>query len=195
MITFLWASFFLVINILMIIKVSSSKYKYLTRVSALPMSIIIVLSPYLEQPTISNNIKFELLAYLLLFIGSIIGIFSLLEFIRNGIDIRRLTFPKVKESVLTGRYETYKLITTGLYGIIRHPQIVGFVFLYLGYSLITNSLYTLYWTPLIVIGLYVGSRLEEEALRERFKEEHSMYCENIGMFIPRILTKRNSHVK
>lgn len=80
-----------------------------------------------------------------------------------------------------------KLITSGTYGIVRHPLYLSYLLIWAGGTIITNAL--LSWiTMCYLLAFYViSARKEEKILREsKYSREYSDYCQNVGMFLPRI---------
>lgn len=77
------------------------------------------------------------------------------------------------------------LITTGIYGTIRHPRYLQMDLALLGYVLIANypAVYLLYLLWLAGIRLVVA--VEERELAARFGEEYRRYRERVPRFIPR----------
>lgn len=77
------------------------------------------------------------------------------------------------------------LITTGIYGTVRHPRYLQMDLALLGYALIANypAVYLLYLLWLAGIRLVVA--LEERELEARFGEEYRRYRERVPRFIPR----------
>ncbi len=79
-----------------------------------------------------------------------------------------------------------KVITTGVYSIIRHPQNFGALLAHLGISIILSALYSLLLTPFMVLYIYFISVKEEKELIIEFGEEYEDYKAKVPMLIPRI---------
>jgi protein-S-isoprenylcysteine O-methyltransferase Ste14 len=79
-----------------------------------------------------------------------------------------------------------QLVTTGIYGRVRHPQYLGFLLLTLGMNLEWTTLFTLLLWPILVIVYYRLARTEEKESEERFGEEYRKYKRTVPMFIPRL---------
>ena len=81
------------------------------------------------------------------------------------------------------------LLTTGIYGRIRHPRYVEIVLFVLAYALFANHLGGYAVAALSVPALYLVIVLEERELRQRFGEAHAAYCRKVPMCIPRPRTR------
>lgn len=80
-----------------------------------------------------------------------------------------------------------KVIATGIYTLIRHPQHLGWLLTHIGISFLLSAWYSLLITPLIVVLLYFISKKEEKELTREFGKEYEEYKKNVPMFIPGIL--------
>ncbi len=81
-----------------------------------------------------------------------------------------------------------KLLTNGVYGIVRHPRYVSVFF-----GLIAVALFTNYLAAYVILGLltpiiYVMTHLEERELRDRFGQEYLDYSQRVPRFVPRKAT-------
>jgi len=79
-----------------------------------------------------------------------------------------------------------KLVTTGIYGRVRHPQYLGFLLLTLGMNILWVTISTLLLWPVLAILYYRLAKKEDKQLEERFGEEYRKYELNVPMLIPRI---------
>ncbi|MFX0207082.1 MAG: methyltransferase family protein [Candidatus Hodarchaeota archaeon] len=79
-----------------------------------------------------------------------------------------------------------KVITTGVYSIIRHPQYLGALLAHIGISVLLSAWYSLLLTPLLVIYIYLISWKEEKELVKEFGSDYEEYQKQVPMFIPRI---------
>ena len=77
-----------------------------------------------------------------------------------------------------------KLVTTGIYKHIRHPQYLGFLLITLGMNVQYTTIITLLMWPILIIVYYRLSKEEERALEKEFGEEYQKYKTNVRMFIP-----------
>jgi protein-S-isoprenylcysteine O-methyltransferase Ste14 len=95
--------------------------------------------------------------------------------------------------VIFGWKEIYqakgKLVTTGLYRYIRHPQYVGFLLITLGMNVQWLTIITLALWPVLVIVYYKLAKTEEKEAEETFGEEYLKYKRAVPGWIPRIRRK------
>ena len=78
-----------------------------------------------------------------------------------------------------------KVVKTGVYSIVRHPQYLGGLLAHIGISFLLSALYSLLATPLIVALIYFISRKEEDELASEFGEEYVGYKKKVPMLLPR----------
>ncbi len=83
-------------------------------------------------------------------------------------------------------HRTEKLVTTGVYSIVRHPQHLGALLAHVGISFLFSAWYSLLFTPLMVALIYLISRKEEEELIKEFGKEYEDYKKKVPMLIPRL---------
>jgi protein-S-isoprenylcysteine O-methyltransferase Ste14 len=79
-----------------------------------------------------------------------------------------------------------KLVTTGIYGHVRHPQYLGFLLLTLGMNILWITISALLLWPILAILYYRLAKEEDKELEERFGEEYRKYKRTVPMLIPRI---------
>jgi protein-S-isoprenylcysteine O-methyltransferase Ste14 len=77
-----------------------------------------------------------------------------------------------------------RIVTTGVYSIVRHPQYLGGLLAHIGFSFLLSGLYSLLSTPLIIILVYLISRKEEKELTKEFGEEYLDYKKKAPMLLP-----------
>ena len=86
-------------------------------------------------------------------------------------------------------HRTEKIVTTGVYSIIRHPQYLGALLVHLGFSFLLSSWYSLIFTPLVIGYIYITSWKEERELIKEFGKEYEDYMGEVPMLIPRLRKK------
>ncbi|MHA1851635.1 MAG: methyltransferase family protein [Candidatus Thorarchaeota archaeon] len=79
-----------------------------------------------------------------------------------------------------------RVITTGLYSRIRHPQYTGAILSHIGITVLLSSFYSLLVTPLVIFINYILCWKEEKELVREFGEDYVRYQKSVPMFIPRL---------
>ena len=82
--------------------------------------------------------------------------------------------------------EPGRLLTEGIYGVIRHPRYVELGIGLLGWTLIANYLAVYVLFLLYLAAFYLVVLFEERELRERFGEAYVEYCRRVPPFVPRL---------
>jgi protein-S-isoprenylcysteine O-methyltransferase Ste14 len=85
-----------------------------------------------------------------------------------------------------------KLVTTGLYSYIRHPQYLGFLLITLGMNIQWLTFIMLALWPVLVVLYYKLSKTEEKEAAEKYGEKYLKYKESIPGFIPRLKSYNQS---
>jgi len=83
-------------------------------------------------------------------------------------------------------HRTEKVVTSGVYSIVRHPQYLGGLSAHVGISFLLSAWYSLLFTPIMIILIYLISKKEEEELIREFGKEYEDYKKKVPMLIPRI---------
>lgn len=85
-----------------------------------------------------------------------------------------------------------KLITTGVYSIVRNPVYSAFTFIFTGLLLFTTN-YILLILPFVfwAILTILMKNTEEKWLKNEFGEEYEIYLKKVNRVIPRIRRKEN----
>jgi len=78
-----------------------------------------------------------------------------------------------------------RIVTTGVYSIVRHPQYLGGLIAHIGISILLSALYSLLVTPLIAVLIYLISRKEEDELAKEFDDEYVDYSNKVPMLLPK----------
>lgn len=79
-----------------------------------------------------------------------------------------------------------KIVITGVYSIVRHPQHLGALLAHVGISFLLSAWYSLLFTPLMVVLIYLISRKEEDELIREFGKEYEDYKKMVPMLIPKL---------
>jgi protein-S-isoprenylcysteine O-methyltransferase Ste14 len=80
----------------------------------------------------------------------------------------------------------HTLVTSGVYGVIRHPSYLGLLINSLGWSLAFRSGVGVILTVLLIPPLFARIRAEENLLRAQFGEHYQVYCSHTSRLIPGI---------
>jgi protein-S-isoprenylcysteine O-methyltransferase Ste14 len=94
----------------------------------------------------------------------------------------------VKETTLrvAETHRAERIITSGVYSFVRHPQYLGGLLVHVGVSLLLSAWYSLLSAPTMAMLVYLISRKEEEELTKEFGKEYEDYGKEVPMFIPRL---------
>lgn len=133
---------------------------------------VFVYAPLIEQPRISDTI-------ILPVIGIIFVLFGIVLVVVAAKELSKTKFHG-------GRGIPERIITTGPYGIIRHPAYVGSIGIFAGWSLFWAAVYSLCLLLILIIALTIGVRWEERNLEKALGDEYKEYKKKVGMFFPKI---------
>jgi protein-S-isoprenylcysteine O-methyltransferase Ste14 len=78
----------------------------------------------------------------------------------------------------------HTLVTSGVYGVIRHPSYLGLLVNSLGWGLAFRSGVGVLLTALIILPLLARIRAEERMLRTQFGNEYDAYCARTSRLVP-----------
>lgn len=81
-----------------------------------------------------------------------------------------------------------KVITTGVYSLVRHPQYLGALLAHLAISILLSALYSFLLTPFMIVYLYLIAWKEEKELIKEFGKEYEDYKAKVPMLIPKLKT-------
>ena len=76
-----------------------------------------------------------------------------------------------------------RLLKSGPYAHSRNPMYVGWGFIYLGVSLIANSVRMVSLLPIIFVIDHIGVIREERRLLERFGDEYRLYQKQVRRYL------------
>ena len=92
-----------------------------------------------------------------------------------------------KRGTTTKLNKVMRLVDTGPYKIVRHPQYICGIIFVIGWFLIWGAVYCIYLIPLITLLAIVQAFIEEKYILEKeFGEEYRKYRKRVGMFFPKI---------
>jgi protein-S-isoprenylcysteine O-methyltransferase Ste14 len=78
----------------------------------------------------------------------------------------------------------HTLVTSGIYGVIRHPSYLGLLTNSLGWGLAFRSGVGVLLTALMMLPLLVRINSEEKLLRAQFGDEYDAYCARTSRLVP-----------
>ncbi len=90
--------------------------------------------------------------------------------------------------------ESYKLISTGIFGFVQHPMITGLGMIYLAILSMTPCLITAAGAGAFYYHLKHQVLLEEKLLLLRFGKSYSSYQKKVGRFLPRIFKTKKRNI-
>ncbi len=118
--------------------------------------------------------KVSLIGILIFLLGAMVGLFALNHNKLGNFNIQ----PKMKENA--------KLITTGIYGYIRHPMYLSVLLMMLGFFVSSPSIIEAILLILLTIVLVLKAK-KEEAIWSDETQEYLSYKKKTKLFIPFIL--------
>jgi protein-S-isoprenylcysteine O-methyltransferase Ste14 len=78
----------------------------------------------------------------------------------------------------------HTLVTSGVYGVIRHPSYLGLLINSLGWGLAFRSAAGVLLTALLLLPLLARIHAEEKLLGEQFGEQYAAYCARTSRLVP-----------
>jgi protein-S-isoprenylcysteine O-methyltransferase Ste14 len=81
-------------------------------------------------------------------------------------------------------HRAVRVVTTGVYSVIRHPQYVGGLLAHVGIALLGSAWYALLSTPFMALVVYVIAKKEERELVHEFGEAYVAYASGVPGFVP-----------
>jgi len=79
-----------------------------------------------------------------------------------------------------------RVISTGVYSRVRHPQYLGAILSHIGASFLLSGQYSLLMTPLVIVINYILCWKEEQELVKEFGDNYREYQQRVPMIIPKI---------
>jgi protein-S-isoprenylcysteine O-methyltransferase Ste14 len=80
-----------------------------------------------------------------------------------------------------------RLVTGGLYALVRHPQYTGLFLGLFGEGVVHwPTIFSVAFFPFIVLAYYLLARSEEKKVLAQFGDEYRAYQQRVPMFIPRL---------
>jgi protein-S-isoprenylcysteine O-methyltransferase Ste14 len=113
------------------------------------------------------------------------GIFGNLLFL-SGIGLIAIAFVQMRKAKtnIEPWKPTTAIIDSGLYGLSRNPIYLAMVLIYLGLSLLVNSVWLLIFLPLVLLVIHFGVIVREEKYLEgKFGEDYLDYKKRVRRWI------------
>lgn len=86
------------------------------------------------------------------------------------------------------------LVTSGLYGRVRHPQYSALFLITVGMLIQWPTIITLIMWPVLMFMYYRLARREEKEMEDHFGDKYGIYRQQVPMFWPRPTTARKRAV-
>ena len=101
----------------------------------------------------------------------------------------------VKETTLqtAETHRTEKIVTTGIYSIVRHPQYFGGLLAHIGRFFLLSAGHSLLSTPLMAVIIYTISKKEEKELIKEFGKEYEDYKKKVPMLMPKLRMQKKEN--
>ncbi|MHA2388103.1 MAG: methyltransferase family protein [Candidatus Hodarchaeales archaeon] len=115
-------------------------------------------------------------------------IIHILIFFPSIVVVLWFSFMGVKEVTLkvAETHRPERVISTGVYSRIRHPQYMGALLAHFSISVLLSALYSFLLTPFMFFYLYIIARKEEKELIREFGSSYEEYKTNVPMLFPKI---------
>lgn len=122
---------------------------------------------------------YQIISWFLLFISTLLGLYSILLFIKLGkLDKNR------DDPSLFSFEKTTKLVKVGIYRYIRHPMYSSLIFLNWGIFFKEPALISFCFAIMATFFLIMTSKMEEAENLLFFGDEYQKYMKQTKMFIP-----------
>nr|MDO8134451.1 isoprenylcysteine carboxylmethyltransferase family protein [Candidatus Njordarchaeum guaymaensis] len=82
-------------------------------------------------------------------------------------------------------HRSEKVVSTGVYGVMRHPQYFGAIMTHVGFSILMSALYSLIYTPFVILYNFLVARKEEKELIREFGKQYEDYRKRVPMLRPK----------
>ena len=144
------------------------------------LSIVVIcipplLLPFIAQPRMAGAFGPASIAIGMVLMGIAIYIWTMYF----------LDYQRIMEAI-GGFHQTESryLITTGLYGKVRHPIYTGCFFTALGWCFIWRAVHGLLFMPVILVNIFIQIFIEEKYLGKEFGDEYARYRRRVPMLFP-----------
>ena len=122
-------------------------YKVLEWLDALYWDFVIFIVPLIEQPRVQD--------FVFRVIMTIIGV------VLGGLGLYLvLLVAKINKNI--GKSDLIEFYDKGVFGFVRHPQYLGMVFMFIGWSFIWKADYCIILSPIFFLFVFMVSKFEEK---------------------------------
>ena len=108
---------------------------------------------------------------------------SLLHLISNGLIFFGI-YTIYRGWILIHDAKEDKLVTGGVYAVVRHPQYSGIFLVIIGFLIQWPTVITLFMFPTLVYAYYRLAMREEKMCLEKFGKEYEQYRRRVPAFVP-----------
>jgi protein-S-isoprenylcysteine O-methyltransferase Ste14 len=81
----------------------------------------------------------------------------------------------------------HELITSGPYGLVRHPIYTGLLVAFIGTTIAIGELRALIAIVILFVALWIKLRLEEQWMQTQFGETYANYSRHVAALVPFVL--------
>jgi len=146
------------------------------------LGLLALALPFFQQPHFENLIVTYVIGLPLTAVGLVGRVYPMIYLRRQG--------------TTTAMEEVVKLVDTGPYSRVRHPQYTFGFILICGWFLFWGAMYSLCLLPFIGGVIYIQALIEERyVLEKKFGREYAEYRKRVGMLIPRIVKGQPKQLK
>lgn len=105
----------------------------------------------------------------------------------SGIAIFLFTVLEAPSRSYAASSNVDQLITTGPYSLVRHPLYLSYALIWIGSSILFNSLVLWITLAYLLVFYFISATKEEKTIANtEYSREYEHYRQNVGMFLPRI---------
>jgi len=164
-----------------------------TEMFGIPLTIY-VLSTFFGLPLVADPAHGHLLAALL----SLAGLWDLETGVTVVMIVSVLLLILAGYLIVAGcrlvYYSRGLLVTTGVYGIVRHPQYLGLIIGTGAFLIQWPTIITVATWPILTYAYYRQAKREEQEMEEKFGERYQSYKKKVSMFVPGLKREKNIRV-
>jgi protein-S-isoprenylcysteine O-methyltransferase Ste14 len=166
-----------IVSVLTFLKMKLSKVGYKIGFSIIRGFIFFTLFyiPFFNQPRLSGIPALPIIGIVFLIFGIILTVVGTKQLMTTNLQ------------GIKGIPE--KIVTDGLYSVIRHPVNLGLMFTFAGWYIMWAGIYSLYFLVAFLIIFIFETFWEERNLEKEFGDGYKEYKQKVGMFFPKIKSK------